>query len=235
MQKLIFVLRDLSVQHDVKSYQWDIPENCHIPIPSSIITNFDRNVYLKEHLKECLNHNDCLLTYYWIIQEWGGIGSFKRNDVNDAKIINFLSELDKKYLTKTSFERISSLSKVASFLNPNDYVIYDSRVIYALNWLLFNYAPQVDLFVQPVGRNSDLIKYDMQTIFRLSGKKYVFRGHKNAYHQYCDLMKKLSIEVYGVGSKPYLLEMLLFSIAPNVILKDIEKRVLVKINLESID
>ena len=235
MQKLISVLKDLSVQHDVKSYQWDIPENCNISIPSSIITNFDRNVYLKEHLKEYLKHNDCLPAYYWIIQEWGGISSFKRNDVNDTKIKKFISELDKKTLTKISFERISSFSKVASFLNPNDYVIYDSRVIYALNWLLFNYAPSVDLFVQPSGRNSELVKYDMQTIFRLSGKKHVFRSHKNAYHQYCDLMKKLSIEVYGVRSQPYLLEMLLFDIAPNAIVRDIEKRVLLKINLESID
>lgn len=235
MQKLISVLKDLSVQHDVKYYQWDIPEDCQIPIPGHLTTNFDRNIYLKENLAECLNKDNSLPTYYWIIQKWGGISSFKRNDVNDAKIINFLAELEKKTLTKNSFERISSFSKIASFLNPNDYAIYDSRVIYALNWLLFNYAPQVDLFVQPQGRNGELAKYDMQTIFRLSGKKHIFRSHKNAYHQYCDLMKELSIKVYGEGSQPYLLEMLLFSIAPNVILKDVEKKVSLKINLALIN
>ncbi|ALH96746.1 hypothetical protein AOY20_12800 [Acinetobacter equi] len=140
--------------------------------------------------------------------------------------------MDKKSLTKNSFERISSFSKVASFINPTEYVIYDSRVIYALNWLLFNYAPEVELFTQPQGRNSELIKYDMQTIFRLSSKKYTYRSHKIAYHAYCKLIKQLSVDVYGVSRQPYLLEMLLFNIAPNFIVKDIEEKVRLKIDLE---
>lgn len=233
MHKLISILKDLSVQHDVKKYEWGMPENCPILIPKHLISNFERNIYLKENLQTVLNRDDCFSVYYWIIQEWGGIGSFKRNVINDAKIIKFLSDLKKKTLTKASFERISSFSKIASFLNPNDYVIYDSRVIYALNWLLFNYAPDVDLFIQPQGRNSELVKYDMQTIFRLSGKIHNFRSHKTAYHEYCDLMKQLSLEVYSVNSQPYLLEMLLFDIAPKVIVKDIERKVTLKIDLGS--
>lgn len=231
MQKLITVLKKLSEEFSLENYEWGVPNNCPIEIPTLNNSNFEQNIYLKENLKNVLILTGSLNHFYWIIQQWGGIASFKKNDLNDAKIIKFLAELEKKALTKISFERISSFSKVASFLNPNDYVIYDSRVIYALNWLLFNYAPHVNLFVQPQSRNSELVKYDMQTIFRLSGKKHIFRSHKNAYHEYCDLMKILSIDVYGVGSQPYLLEMLLFNIAPNAILKDIEKRVSVKINL----
>ena len=232
MQKLISVLKELSVKHGVKNYKWEIPKSCPLKIPSDIISNFDQNIYLKEHMHTLLNQIDCLSIYYWIIQEWGGISSFKRKDVNDAKILKFLDELKNRSLTKVSFDRISSFSKIASFMQPNEYVIYDSRVIYSLNWLLFNYAPELELFSQPQSRNSELVKYDMQTIFRLSGRKHIYRSHKTAYQEYCKLMKALSVEVYGQDSQPYLLEMLLFDIAPEHIVKDIEKTVNLKIDLK---
>lgn len=231
MQKLILVLKELSVKHDVKNYYWEMPENCPLRIPSDIISNFERNIFLKENLYTVLHQDNVLSIYYWIIQVWGGIKSFKRHEKNDAKILKFLDELDKKSLTKITFERISSFSKVASFIKPKEYVIYDSRVIYTLNWLLFNYAPNEMLFIQPEGRNRELVKYDMQTIFRLSGRKYTYRSHKTAYQEYCDLIKALSIEVYGKDSQPYLLEMLLFAVAPNLIVKDIENKVSLVISL----
>ncbi len=74
-----------------------------------------------------LNH------YYWIIQQWGAIASFKQNPTNDERIIKFIEELKNTKLTKNSFDRISSFSKVASFIDPDHFAIYDSRVIYALN------------------------------------------------------------------------------------------------------
>lgn len=231
MQKLISVLKDLSVKYDVKNYYWEMPTSCPLTIPNDIVINFECNFFLKENLYTVLNQDNALSIYYWVIQEWGGIKSFKRHEKNDAKILKFLNELDNNSLTKISFERISSFSKVASFIKPKDYVIYDSRVIYALNWLLFNYAPNEMLFIQPEGRNSELAKYDMQTIFRLSGQKYKYRGHKKAYQEYCELIKALSIVVYGKGSQPYLLEMLLFTIAPDFIVKDIEKKVSLVISL----
>lgn len=105
-------------------------------------------------------------------------------------------------------------------------------MIYSLNWLLFNYASEIGLLPQPQGRNSELVKYDIQTIFRLSGKKYSYQSQKKAYHEYCDLIKQLSLEINGIGSQPYLLKMLLFDIAPEHIVKDIEKKVSLKISLE---
>ena len=58
----------------------------------------------------------------------------------------------------------------------------------------------------------------------------MYRSNKSAYQDYCKLMKELSIEVYGKGSKPYLLEMLLFVIAPIKIVGEIEAKVSVAIN-----
>lgn len=101
MHKLISVLKELSVQHDIKNYNWDIPQNCPIQIPDHLASNFDRNIYLKEHLNEALNKDDCLPAYYWMIQEWGGISSFKRNELNDAKILKFLKELEKNRSLKS--------------------------------------------------------------------------------------------------------------------------------------
>ncbi len=141
-----------------------------------------------------------------------------------------MSQLDKGALTKNTFECISSLSKVASFVKPDQFVIYDSRVIYCLNWFLFNYASEVELFPQPAGRNKELVKLDLETIFSLSDRSYEYRSHKSAYHDYCRLIKELSLEVYGPRSKPYLVEMLLFMSLNNVI-SEVRSTVTLQINL----
>ncbi|MGP9668408.1 hypothetical protein ACT3TV_09865, partial [Psychrobacter sp. AOP31-A1-22] len=52
---------------------------------------------------------------------------------------SFKQELKLKKLSKKNFETISSLSKVASFLDPEKYFIYDARVAYSLNWLILKY------------------------------------------------------------------------------------------------
>ncbi|TPE52018.1 hypothetical protein FJM67_08200 [Maribrevibacterium harenarium] len=140
--------------------------------------------------------------------------------------------MDRGKLTKDSFSCISSLSKVASFLDPERYVIYDSRVIYSLNWLLFNYTDELSFFHQPTGRSTNLAKYDMQTIFRLTKLGIEYRKHTVAYHDYCGLICNLAPLVFGEDSKPYKLEMLLFMIAPKWIVNNIEE--CVSINIDSI-
>ena len=230
MKNLIKILKEISDEIDIKSYQWEIPKNCPIEIPTSIVSNLEQNIYLKENLKNVLKLKGNLEHCYWIIQKWGGIGSFKKNKINNDKIEFFKAELNEKTLKKSSFYRISSLSKVASFIDPEKYAIYDSIVIYALNWLIFNHEPDLDLFYQPLGRSSELAKYDMQTIFRLTGRKYKYRENKQAFHEYCELIKQLAVAVYGAESKPYMMEMLLFIIAPTKIVQCIENNVSVMIN-----
>jgi hypothetical protein len=102
-------------------------------------------------------------------------------------------------------------------------------VNYALNWLLFNYSGEQALFSQPVGRSSDLAKYDMQTIFRLIKRHYEFRSHKAAFHEYGAFIKRLSLQIFCADSKPYELERLLFMIAPTWIIENIENTVALKI------
>ena len=73
----------------------------------------------------------------------------------------------------------------------------------------------------------------MQTIFRLSKKKYTYKTHKMAFHDYCDLLKQLSPILFGGNSKPYKVEMLLFMVAPTRIIEDIESKVTIEINHSS--
>ena len=76
----------------------------------------------------------------WIVKEWGGIRSFKIDKgKGDKRIIGFESELKNRTLTCRSYSVISSLSKIASFVNPEEFFVYDSRVAYSLNVLIMEY------------------------------------------------------------------------------------------------
>ena len=233
MDRLIRVLKQLSIENPISQFEWNIPENCPILIPAHIIDPYTKNVFLKENLSDVVRADTSLASHYWSIQDWGGIGSFKKNEKNDNRIIKFLAELERTILTKSTFECISSLSKVASFAHPDRFAIYDSRAIYALNWLIFNHSEMPELFPQPTGRSSELAKYDIQTIFRLSKRIVNYKSYKNAYHDYCNLLGQLTKSIFGERGKPYMIEMLLFMIAPTNIVKQIESCVSLKIEMAS--
>lgn len=229
LNDLVETLKWIARTCPLENFEWAIPSNCPVAIPDSKRSGYAKNVHLKENFHSIIGNDQALKSHYWAIQEWGGIGSFKKNERNDHRIRMFVEELGKGKLTRRSFECISSLSKVASFIDPKNYFIYDSRAIYSLNWLLFNYSSEKLLFPQPVGRSTDLAKYDMQTIFRLTKRQFEFRSYKAAFHEYCTLIKCLSPEVFGLDSKPYKLEMLLFTIAPTWIIENIENAVVLEL------
>ena len=222
-----------------EKFQGKTPPDCPICGPSKKKSIYKRNICLKEklHLRIMKNgkkSKESLGDYYWIIQDWGGIRAFKGKKKNDQRIKGFIDELGKGELTPDSFSVISSLSKVASFIKPDEYVIYDSRVIFSLNWLLFSYTDKKILFKQPSGQNQTLKKYDMPTIFHLSKRGIEYWIDKSSYHQYCKLINHLAPLVFGLGSRPYKLEMLLYTIAAEKdkdswIVEDIKKRASIEI------
>ena len=230
MDGVIKALKKLSDESPLESFDWDIPSNCPIEIPIECNTGYLRNIYLKENFHKTISQDQTLASHYWAIKDWGGIGSFKKNAKNDTRIRAFLGQLEKKALTRNTFECISSLSKVASFIYPDKYAIYDSRAIYTLNWLLFNHSTSTEFFPQPIGRSAELSKYDMQTIFRLTKRQFSYKSHKIAFHQYCELLNKLTTQTFGKNSKPYKAEMLLFMVAPTKIISQIESSVSLTIN-----
>ena len=230
MNTLIKKLKELSVQIPLENnFDWEFPLS-PIIIPKNINNTYCKNIYLKENFNVLLENDLSLKNHYWIIQEWGGIKSLKQNDRNNEKINKFKKQLPTKTLTKEIFNLISSFSKLASFIDHNEYAIYDSRAIYSLNWLLFNFTNKTELYPQPSGRNPKLSQYDLATIFNLTSKNIIYKSYKTAYFEYCELLKFLSKEVYG-NDKPYKIEMLLFLIAPTKIIECIEKKITIMINI----
>ncbi|CAI2314396.1 conserved hypothetical protein [Vibrio parahaemolyticus] len=221
LSELVSILIKLSERYPLRdNFDWELPEHCPLGFPDSIASQFDKNIYLKHNLSPLLGANN-LDNRYWVIRDWGGIRSLKMSDKNDALLTKLDDELQKGMLTRPIFSVISSFSKVASFINHNDYAIYDSRVIYSLNWLLFKHTNTTQFYPQPSGRNAELAKIELNTIFHLSDRDFTYVSHKTAYHEYCSLLKELSLAVYG-KNEPYWVEMLLFSIAPSFILDDIK-------------
>lgn len=173
-------------------------------------------------------------TALWIINRWGGIGSFKDNDRNKARIDKLQIALPKRVFTKESFSVVSSLSKVASFMNHEEYFVYDSRVIYSLNWLILKAKlKEPQFFPMPEGRGTKLTMFDLQTIINLyykdnildkEWKSKTFIDPKHAYFVYCDLIKKLSKRIFP-AYKAYYLEMLLFVIADRQIFDELKSTV----------
>lgn len=214
---------------------WGIPDNCPLEFPSPFMSNSDKNRYLKENFKTVLSSNtfsdEHIHHYYWVIQDWGGIRSYQKSDVNTERIKNFLDEIQNEKLQKKElFNCISSLSKIASFMHPEKFAIYDSRAIYCLNWFLLNHTESHELFPQPSGRNKEMLKLDMGTIIELSRKKYSYCDWKNAYQKYCTLLQALAVDIYGEGGSPHQIETLLFTSLGEV-LSEIRASVNLEINL----
>ena len=223
-------LRALSKEFPIeKYYDWDIPDDCPIEVPAG--SNYDRNVYLKCHLAPTLKGDNSkqLDIHFWIIQRWGGINTFKKNKKNIDRIIKFKKELDNKSISRDSFKVIPSLSKIASFIDPNNFSIYDARTAAALNWLILNHSTSDLLLPKRYGRNKkveeskkrfkkELLNPGLNREYKTIRAK---GGQTDAYHRYCEFLKCYAPKVFGDDSPPYKLEMLLFTLA----IKDaVEKR-----------
>lgn len=185
---------------------------------------------LRSHLNSENIYDEDYAIKFWIINKWGGISSFKDNyeksiNSNRQKIDDFLYRIKhRKTLTKSLFEVISSLSKVASFSDSSKFFVYDSRVIYTLNWLLLKHdIKEFKFFPMPQGRNAKLSFFDLNTIIKLKMKKEyqnldisdLYFRHENAYYAYCDLIKGLA-EVLIPDRPAYHLEMLLFTLVDTI-------------------
>jgi len=154
-----------------------------------------------------------IIHYIWIVTKWGGISGFKQEY---SKINKFIKNIKNRKINSTQFNTISSYSKIISFINPNDYFIYDSRVAFVLNWLLIkNYSKDNIYFINPSGRNADILNYDMDTIINLYNKNDNKRFYEKneIYFFYCDLIKEIFEKLKNTNiQKAYNIEMLLFGL-----------------------
>ena len=208
---------------------------------------FEKEILLKKRINLKLNeflHNsktDFNNLSLWIIKNWGGI-----NSPNDKRTL----ELIENYLNNgiIKFERIASLSKVLSYLKPKEYIIYDSRVAYSLNWILLSNGIKSKFFPIPEGRNSKMIAFDMNVLIRMKNienykvtnekefnnrlyiskiDKKIFLPKNEAYLELNSVISQISKKLWNKERSEYLYytEMLLFSIADTEIYKEITKKI----------
>ena len=206
-------------------------------------TPYEKEIILKNKIKIKLNevHGDDTILFdklcMWIIKDWGGIRGAKTE--NTLQLVHqFINHQDWDY------KRIASISKVASYMYPDRYCIYDSRVAYALNWILLSQNAGTKFFPIPEGRNSKMIAFDMRVLIRLCNinkyattnvsdmderlfvknrDKHIFIPKKEAYDVLNSLVRQVSEELWDDDRSEYLYytEMLLFSIADREIIWDI--------------
>ena len=212
------------------------------------LSSFEKEIHLKQLICHKLSesHADKRLDNFnelclWVIKDWGGITGGKEADT--LKLIqSFLTQ------EKAGFNRIASISKVASFMYPERYVIYDSRVAYSLNWIILSQGAGDRFFPIPEGRNSKMVAFDMNVLIRLmnienfkvgdveeldNGKyinnmdKKLFIPKSEAYSELNKLIRLVSEKLWSGDECKYLYytEMLLFSIADREVFEDITNRV----------
>lgn len=200
---------------------------------------FEQNKLAKLFACKEYNKNISLSEAYWIINDWGGIGSFKQNERNSNKILQFLNKIKNgnTYLTRQEFSTISSLSKLSFFYDADKYCIYDSRVIYSLNWIIYKTEEKgMKFFPMPNGRNNIIANYPMEAIIKFSlleqnerdFSKFYY-SHKDAYIKYNGLMIDLSRKLFGENAKPFFAEMLLFGIADKYVHQDMKNEIQIRI------
>ena len=210
-------------------------------------TPFEKEIVLKKAINKKLIEtykNDKFLfdnLCLWIIKDWGGIKTAK-----DSGTLELIEEfLNAK---NHSFKRIASSSKVGSYMYPEKYIIYDSRVAYSLNWIILAENAGDKFFPIPEGRNSKMTAFDMNVLIRLINvdkykpseindldkRQYVKRSdkltfipEKESYEVLNNLIKEVSLKLWDKEKAKmlYYTEMLLFSIADREIFKDISERV----------
>lgn len=140
----------------------------------SITINEDPNVSIYQKTLDMRKELENLLLDFpekrnqiakWIVESWGGIPAGKNDDSLNECIHN-ADKIDEENADKFNFERIASWSKYLAFKNPKKYAIYDARVIYSLNWLLYR-SGQEHYFPFLSGRNSVMELLDYQILLFL--------------------------------------------------------------------
>ncbi|MBK1813113.1 hypothetical protein JHL18_21055 [Clostridium sp. YIM B02505] len=207
-------------------------------------SSFEKNAELKLMVSSGLNKMDSIqdrkLVYKWIVSTWGGI-----NSINVEKLNSSVEDFLKKRAEGANYSKIesrASVTKVLSFIDPEKYIIYDTRVAYSINWILLKTNASEMFFPMSEGRNSKLTGVNIETLIRLSRAseylnnledkkvmskvdKKVFIEDALAYPMLCDLISDINDKLWNDDRRkyPFYTEMLLFAIADNIIFEDILK------------
>lgn len=213
----------------------------------SSIKGFKKDELLKNILSGLLNSTGMRSKEFnklalWIIHDWGGINFGSEEGTLEA-VYDFLNS------PKPKFERIASTSKVAAFMHPDKFIIYDSRVAYTINWIILSLKTGHKYFPIPEGRNSKMKAFDVNVLIHLENiekfrseideksKNYIaeidnelYISKTDAYYEMNKLIREANQLLWNDyrREEPFYTEMLLFSLADTVVFKEITHNV--KIN-----
>ncbi|GKU24378.1 hypothetical protein CFOLD11_12040 [Clostridium folliculivorans] len=241
-----------------KLFNWDTPKDKDVNflkengIISSeecqqlqqIESSYEKNVAVKLILSSVLDKLDSIqdrkLVYKWIVSNWGGI-----NSINVEKLNSSVEQFLKQRAEGSKYAKIesrASVTKVLSFIDPEKYIIYDTRVAYSINWILLKTNSSKMFFPMSEGRNSKLRGVNIETLIRLSRAseyldnlndkkvmskvdKKIFIDDTLAYPMLCDLIAAINHKLWSDERTkyPFYTEMLLFAIADNIIFEDVLK------------
>ena len=216
------------------------------------ISRFIKDVGLKFIVNKDMSDSvkDIKLISTWIIKTWGGIKGIK-----DSTIGGIVENINSGIYP---FENISSWSKVHSFKNIDTDIIYDSKVIYSINWLILQLqSNEHKFFYQPMGRNrklttfpiDSLVNYKYSDLIDMKKKgegatRNVYYAKSQVYTKYKDIIHLINKELWGnesidlskINGKiiymkdyPFFTELLLFNMADDVIFRDVRNKVAIKI------
>lgn len=219
------LLRTVDLEERYAEKRYTVPIN-NCPVSESLKTeirscanNYLANLKLKERLQFVLGASATNTDLnFWIINTWGAV-KFAKNQVNQDRIVDFYNCLESK--KNTDFSAIASKSKVMSFIRPESYFVYDSRVSYSLNWLMLQAGAKDGFFPILPGQSKLAKECDLYHVLK-DQHGYCFIKQTEAYGKYCNVIKMLCPK----GVKPYLIEMLLFQIAPREIYQAFKKEYL---------
>ena len=174
---------------------------------------FQRQIELKRIVGGILNgHYDNQEINGWIVHKWG-CTRFNVNDQN--RINNFVEHLNEgQVITDLEFFRISSLSKIVSFVSRENYFVFDSRVAYSLDGLLLEIQRerpelQVSFFPLPSARGNRSV--EMRNRIQRIYPGADFFPYSRAYMEYNDLIPRLREQIEWAQDVPaFGVEMLLF-------------------------
>ena len=175
---------------------------------------FQRQIELKRIVGDILNgHYDNQEINGWIVHKWG-CTRFNVNDQN--RINNFAKHLKEGAITPAESSRISSLSKIASFVSRENYFVFDSRVAYSLDGLLLEIQRerpelQVSFFPLPSARGNRSV--EMRNRIQRIYPGAVYFPRSQAYMEYNDLIPRLREQIEWAQDVPaFGVEMLLFAL-----------------------
>ena len=150
------------------------------------------------------------------ILKWGGINRFSHFELMKEG----LKELHDNNLSFDTYSRISSLSKLFSFYNPDKFFILDARVALTINQLICQ-ENTGDLCI-PFKPNKSKGKKVKSALERFQGEA-MFDDLGQAYLAYNSLVLSIFQNISipnGLPKKPEIIEMAIFSIADKIVSGD---------------